>query len=58
MLKVDIKKKANYTAKVKVVRESPCRVKIGGRRVQIFVGSPTGRVEAVPVQIIFIVLHV
>ena len=35
-----------------------CRVKIGDRRVQIFVGSPTGRVEAVPVQIIIIVLHV
>ena len=35
-----------------------CRVKIGGRRVQIVVGSPTGRVEAVPVKIIIIVLHV
>ena len=32
-----------------------CRVKIGGGGVKICEGSPTGLVEAVPVQIIIIV---
>ena len=47
-----------YRVRQKGTSDWHCRVKIGGERVHICVGSPTGWVESVPIQIIIIVWHI